>query len=67
MMLLICQFMLHVLQMPSFMSILSVFERYDPNFMAASLDEAYLDITKVCQQRGTTGGEVCLHIKNKHC
>ncbi|KAK9056621.1 hypothetical protein SSX86_023983 [Deinandra increscens subsp. villosa] len=28
-----------------------VFQEYDPNFMAASLDEAYLDITNVCKER----------------
>ncbi|KAB1208366.1 DNA polymerase kappa [Morella rubra] len=35
-----------------------VFQKYDPNFMAASLDEAYLDITDVCKERGLTGGEL---------
>lgn len=35
-----------------------VFQKYDPNFLAASLDEAYLDITSVCNERGTTDGEV---------
>ncbi|KAI3675350.1 hypothetical protein L1987_84939 [Smallanthus sonchifolius] len=35
-----------------------VFQGYDPNFMAASLDEAYLDITNVCKERDITGGEV---------
>lgn len=35
-----------------------VFHEYDPNFMAASLDEAYLDITKVCKERDMTGGKV---------
>ncbi|XP_074345062.1 DNA polymerase kappa isoform X1 [Apium graveolens] len=35
-----------------------VFQRYDQNFMAASLDEAYLDITEVCSKRSLTGGEV---------
>lgn len=38
-----------------------VFRNYDPNFMAASLDEAYLDITEVCKERGITGGEVSLY------
>lgn len=35
-----------------------VFQKYDPNFMAASLDEAYLDITEVCNERDLTSGEV---------
>ncbi|KAI3809897.1 hypothetical protein L1987_19500 [Smallanthus sonchifolius] len=35
-----------------------VFQEYDHNFMAASLDEAYLDITNVCKERDITGGEV---------
>lgn len=35
-----------------------VFRNYDPNFVAASLDEAYLDITEVCRERGLSGGEV---------
>lgn len=37
----------------------AVFEKYDLNFLAASLDEAYLDITEVCKERGKSGGEVC--------
>jgi hypothetical protein len=39
-----------------------VFERYDPNFFATSLDEAYLDITEVCIERGITGEEVSLNL-----
>ncbi|KAG7583415.1 Cyclin C-terminal domain [Arabidopsis suecica] len=35
---------------------------YDPHFIAGSLDEAYLDITEVCQERGLSGGEVCSDI-----
>lgn len=35
-----------------------VFQEYDPNFMAASLDEAYLDITNVCKERDLTVAEV---------
>ncbi|KAJ0437364.1 putative DNA-directed DNA polymerase [Helianthus annuus] len=35
-----------------------VFQEYDPNFMAASLDEAYLDITNVCKERDITVAEV---------
>lgn len=37
-----------------------VFRNYDPNFIAGSLDEAYLDITEVCRERGLSGGEVSL-------
>ncbi|KAK1359024.1 DNA polymerase kappa [Heracleum sosnowskyi] len=40
-----------------------VFQRYDQNFMAASLDEAYLDITEVCSNRGITGGEVAEELR----
>lgn len=41
--------------------ILLVCQKYDPNFLAASLDEAYLDVTEVCKERGTTGEEVSVH------
>ncbi|XP_050209751.1 DNA polymerase kappa isoform X2 [Mercurialis annua] len=41
-----------------------VFQKYDPHFMAASLDEAYLDITDVCRDRGTTGGEIAEELRN---
>lgn len=37
---------------------LSVFSIYDHNFIATSLDEAYLDITEVCKARGITSAEV---------
>ncbi|ODQ51250.1 DNA/RNA polymerase [Saitoella complicata NRRL Y-17804] len=30
----------------------SVIEKYDPNFRAASLDEAYMNITEWCRERG---------------
>ncbi|GMN37897.1 hypothetical protein TIFTF001_007189 [Ficus carica] len=40
-----------------------VFRRYDPNFMAASLDEAYLDVTEVCTEKGTSGEEVAKEIR----
>lgn len=33
----------------------AIFREYDPDFEAASLDEAYLDITPYCQQHGMTG------------
>lgn len=35
-----------------------VFQRYDPNFIAGSLDEAYLDITEVCRERNVKSEEV---------
>ncbi|KAI8554612.1 hypothetical protein RHMOL_Rhmol05G0111300 [Rhododendron molle] len=35
-----------------------VFQKYDPNFTAASLDEAYLDITTVCLERHMSSGEI---------
>ncbi|KAF8019917.1 hypothetical protein BT93_G0569 [Corymbia citriodora subsp. variegata] len=41
-----------------------VFQRYDPNFIAASLDEAYLDITEVCKERGVSAGEVAEELRN---
>ncbi|XP_055815975.1 DNA polymerase kappa isoform X2 [Solanum dulcamara] len=40
-----------------------VFQKYDPNFLAASLDEAYLDITSVCKERGITSGEVAEELR----
>ncbi|KAJ9561034.1 hypothetical protein OSB04_006194 [Centaurea solstitialis] len=40
-----------------------VYQEYDPNFTAASLDEAYLDITKVCKDRSMTGGEVAEELR----
>uniref|UniRef100_A0ACD5X245 Uncharacterized protein n=1 Tax=Avena sativa TaxID=4498 RepID=A0ACD5X245_AVESA len=40
-----------------------VFQRYDPNFFATSLDEAYLDITAVCIERGITGEEVASELR----
>uniref|UniRef100_A0A453HF46 UmuC domain-containing protein n=1 Tax=Aegilops tauschii subsp. strangulata TaxID=200361 RepID=A0A453HF46_AEGTS len=41
-----------------------VFQRYDPNFFATSLDEAYLDITEVCSERGITGEEVASELRD---
>lgn len=41
----------------------AVFRRYDPNFIATSLDEAYLDITNVCIERGITGEEVATELR----
>ncbi|MBA0603796.1 DNA polymerase kappa [Gossypium raimondii] len=42
-----------------------VFWDYDPNFMAASLDEAYLDITKVCEERSITGAEIAEELRSR--
>ncbi|CAK9141364.1 unnamed protein product [Ilex paraguariensis] len=40
-----------------------VFQNYDSGFMATSLDEAYLDITKICKERAITGGEVAEELR----
>ncbi|KZV50557.1 DNA polymerase kappa [Dorcoceras hygrometricum] len=40
-----------------------VFQKYDPNFFAASLDEAYLDITNFCSDMGLTGGQVAEELR----
>ncbi|KAL4555868.1 hypothetical protein LXL04_038500 [Taraxacum kok-saghyz] len=40
-----------------------VYHEYDPNFTAASLDEAYLDITKVCKERDLTGEKVAEELR----
>ncbi|KAG8368489.1 hypothetical protein BUALT_Bualt15G0050700 [Buddleja alternifolia] len=40
-----------------------VFQEYDPNFMAASLDEAYLDITNFCSEKGMTAEEVAEELR----
>ncbi|KAK2664871.1 hypothetical protein Ddye_003445 [Dipteronia dyeriana] len=42
-----------------------VFRNYDPNFMAASLDEAYLDITEVCRERGITSAEIAEELRSR--
>lgn len=41
-----------------------VFEKYDPCFIANSLDEAYLNITDVCKERGVTSGEIAEELRN---
>ncbi|XP_050363732.1 DNA polymerase kappa [Argentina anserina] len=41
-----------------------VFRKYDPNFLAASLDEAYLDVTEVCKEKGTTGEEIAKELRD---
>ncbi|XP_078430343.1 DNA/RNA polymerases superfamily protein isoform X2 [Wolffia australiana] len=40
-----------------------VFRRYDPNFIATSLDEAYLDITEICKGRGVTREKVAEELR----
>ncbi|XP_073123317.1 DNA polymerase kappa isoform X1 [Henckelia pumila] len=40
-----------------------VFQKYDPNFFPASLDEAYLDITDFCSDRGLTGEQVAEELR----
>ncbi|KAJ4966332.1 hypothetical protein NE237_018181 [Protea cynaroides] len=42
-----------------------VFWIYDPNFMATSLDEAYLDITEVCKERGISSGETAEELRRR--
>ncbi|GAB2247102.1 hypothetical protein Droror1_Dr00006984 [Drosera rotundifolia] len=41
-----------------------VFHSYDPNYFAASLDEAYLDITDVCAARGATSEEIAEELRS---
>ncbi|EOA36744.1 hypothetical protein CARUB_v10012571mg [Capsella rubella] len=41
-----------------------VFGSYDPHFIAGSLDEAYLDITEVCRERGLSGGEIAEELRS---
>ncbi|KAK5772436.1 hypothetical protein PVK06_048725 [Gossypium arboreum] len=50
---------------PDLIFIPTVFWDYDPNFMAASLDEAYLDITKVCEKRSITGVEIAKELRSR--
>ncbi|XP_041010624.1 DNA polymerase kappa [Juglans microcarpa x Juglans regia] len=40
-----------------------VFHKYDPNFMATSLDEAFLDITDICKERGINSGEIAEELR----
>ncbi|KAK6945978.1 DNA polymerase type-Y, HhH motif [Dillenia turbinata] len=40
-----------------------VFQKYDPNFMATSLDEAYLDLSAICRKRGITGAEIAEELR----
>ncbi|XP_074286051.1 DNA polymerase kappa [Silene latifolia] len=40
-----------------------VYQKYDQNFIAASLDEAYLDITKICREREMSSDEVAEELR----
>lgn len=42
-----------------------VFREYDPHFVARSMDEAYLNITRVCQERSLSSAEVADEIRSK--
>ncbi|KAJ8506726.1 hypothetical protein OPV22_007612 [Ensete ventricosum] len=42
----------------------NVFSKYDPDFIATSLDEAYLNITDTCSQRGIGCEEVAVELRN---
>ncbi|TKY71239.1 DNA polymerase kappa [Spatholobus suberectus] len=44
-----------------------VFRRYDPNFIAGSLDEAYLDITEVCKERNVKSEEIAQELRASVC
>ncbi len=39
----------------------AVFREYDADMEAASLDEAYLDITDYCASHNVPGGELLMH------
>ncbi|RDX99021.1 DNA polymerase kappa [Mucuna pruriens] len=39
------------------------FKKYDPNFIAGSLDEAYLDITEVCKERNVKSEEIAQELR----
>ncbi|KAF3333890.1 DNA polymerase kappa isoform X1 [Carex littledalei] len=41
-----------------------VFCRYDPNFIASSLDEAHLNVTEVCSERCLSGEEVATELRS---
>ena len=42
-----------------------VFQTFDPDFEAGSLDEAYLDITSYCQSHNVSGSEVAMEIRRQ--
>ncbi|XP_072986547.1 calcium-transporting ATPase 10, plasma membrane-type-like [Typha latifolia] len=42
----------------------NVFRKYDPEFIATSLDEAYLNITETCIKRSITSEEVAAELRN---
>nr|CAD1841365.1 unnamed protein product [Ananas comosus var. bracteatus] len=41
-----------------------VFQKYDPHFIATSLDEAYLNITEACTERDISSEEVAAELRN---
>ena len=43
----------------------TVFAQYDPNFIAGSLDEAYIEVTKYCEENNTTMERVAEEIREK--
>ncbi|KAL5706788.1 DNA-directed DNA polymerase [Ranunculus cassubicifolius] len=40
-----------------------VFHKYDPNFIASSLDEAYLNITEICKERDLSSEEIASELR----
>ncbi|KAG6489565.1 hypothetical protein ZIOFF_050840 [Zingiber officinale] len=42
----------------------NVFSKYDPDYIATSLDEAYLEITEICKQRSISSEEVAAELRN---
>lgn len=42
----------------------TVFQKYDPCFIATSLDEAYINITEICLKRGVSGDEVSFDLND---
>nr|CAD1841342.1 unnamed protein product [Ananas comosus var. bracteatus] len=41
-----------------------VFQKYDPHFIATSLDEAYINITEACAERDISSEEVAAELRN---
>lgn len=56
----IVSFGFYFLLSPFLIDLSPVFQRYDPNFISASLDEAYLDITEVCRERDMKSDDVSM-------
>mmetsp|Transcript_25497 Transcript_25497/g.71308 ORF Transcript_25497/g.71308 Transcript_25497/m.71308 type:complete len:539 (+) Transcript_25497:180-1796(+) len=40
-----------------------IFRQYDPDFQAGSLDEAYLDVTRITSERGLTGVQLASELR----